>query len=196
MTLRKKLRLMATGIVAAMGLTLTVAAQQILTIDNDRVENEAAAHKDFNLQTADIRDQILQYRNYIGRGGLLEQKLAELEKQKSIIGNDKYEAEAKKLQENYMQINQSLQALEYAFDKIRKEALVQVERARQPVLKKILTERKAQVILPKRLVMDSAPGLDVTTEFIELLDAELPSVKLTLPQRVQQQAPEGSEGGQ
>ena len=193
MTLLKTLKLAATGMVVAAGLTLTAAAQSILTVDNDRVEREAAAYKDFNLQTTDIRENILTFRKYISRGGKVEQDLAELENKKSIIGNDKYEEEKRKLEATYVQAQQQLQILEYTFDKLRQEALVQVERARQPVLKKILSDRKAQIILPKRLAMETAPGLDVTTEFIELLDSELPAVTLTMPQKAAAPAEDSSQ---
>lgn len=183
MTLSKTLQRATVGALVAAGMTLGALAQSILTVDNSRVEEEAAAYRDFNLQTTEIRQEILQLRKYISRGGQVEQELAELENKKSIIGNDKYEEEKKRIEVTYVQAQQQLQVREYTFDKLRQEALVQVERARQPVLKKILTDRKAQIILPKRLAMETAPGLDVTTEFIELLDSELPAVTLTMPQK-------------
>lgn len=183
MIFAKSIRLVATALLTALGLSFAASAQ-IYVVDNERVEREAAAYKDFNLQTNAMREQIVQRRQYIARGGQLEAQLAELEKQKAIIGNDKYETDKKALEQTYVRFQQELQYLEYAFDEVRKEALVQVERARQPVIREILNNRNAQIILPKRLVLGSASGLDVTTEFIELLDAELPSVVLTkLPQQ-------------
>lgn len=182
MTLSKTLRHLVAGMVAVFGLTLAATAQ-ILIVDNERVEREAASYKDFNLQTNEVREQIVQRRQFIARGGRVEQQLADLEKRKSIIGNDKYEEEKRTLEQTYVRFQQELQYLEYTFDQLRQEALVQVERARQPVIRQILKDQNAQVILPKRLVMGSAAGLDVTTEFIEMLDGELPAVTLTkLPQ--------------
>ncbi|MEX0298431.1 MAG: OmpH family outer membrane protein [Kordiimonas sp.] len=182
MTLSKTIKRTAAAVVAAMGLTFAASAQ-ILIVDNERVEREAASYKDFNLQTNEVREQIVQRRQFIARGGQVEQQLADLEKRKSIIGNDKYEEEKRTLEQTYVRFQQELQYLEYTFDQLRQEALVQVERARQPVIRQILKDQQAQVILPKRLVMGSAAGLDVTTEFIEMLDGELPSVTLTkLPQ--------------
>jgi Skp family chaperone for outer membrane proteins len=194
MTLVKSVKLAAATLVAAFGLTLAARAQ-IFVVDNERVEREAAAYKDFNLQTNEMREQIVQRRQYIARGGQLEAQLAELEKQKAIIGNDKYEADKRTLEQTYVRFQQELQYLEYAFDEVRKEALVQVERARQPVIREILKNRNAQIILPKRLVLGNAAGLDVTTEFIELLDAQLPSVTLTkLPQNAPAEQPADESG--
>ncbi len=195
MTLSKTLKYAVAGIVAAMGLTFAGSAQ-ILIVDNERVEREAASYKDFNLQTNEVREQIVQRRQFIARGGQVEQQLADLEKRKSIIGNDKYEEEKRTLEQTYVRFQQELQYLEYTFDQLRQEALVQVERARQPVIRQILKDQKAQVILPKRLVMGSAAGLDVTTEFIEMLDGELPSVTLTkLPQTQPAAAPAAEATG-
>jgi len=178
----KTLKMAVVGALAALTIT-TVATAQILTVDDERVEREAAAYKDFNLQTAELRQNILQLRQFITRGGVVEQQLADLEKRKAIIGNDKYEEEKRKLESQYVQAQQALSQLEYTFDKLRQEAMVQVERARQPVIRAILNDRKAQIIMLKRLVLGSAAGIDVTTEFIEKLDAELPTVSLSMPQK-------------
>ncbi len=178
----KTLKMAVVGALAALTIT-TVATAQILTVDDERVEREAAAYKDFNLQTAELRQNILQLRQFITRGGVVEQQLADLEKRKAIIGNDKYEEEKRKLESQYVQAQQALSQLEYTFDKLRQEAMVQVERARQPVIRAILADRKAQIIMLKRLVLGSAAGIDVTTEFIEKLDAELPTVSLSMPQK-------------
>lgn len=186
----KTLKMAVVGALAALTIT-TVATAQILTVDDERVEREAAAYKDFNLQTAELRQNILQLRQFITRGGVVEQQLADLEKRKAIIGNDKYEEEKRKLENQYVQAQQALSQLEYTFDKLRQEAMVQVERARQPVIRAILSDRKAQVIMLKRLVLGSAAGIDVTTEFIEKLDAELPTVSLSMPQKADAAQGEG-----
>ncbi len=180
------------GVIAAMaviGLTAGASAQ-ILTVDDERVEREAAAYKDFNLQTNELRQSILQRRQMVTRGGALEQQLADLEKRKAIIGNDKYEEEKKKLEATYIRFQQELAQLEYVFDQLRQEALVQVERARQPVIRSLLAERNAQVIMPKRVLLGAAAGIDVTTQFIEKLDAVLPNVVLNnLPKPAADAAP-------
>ena len=178
----KMIKTLLLSIFAAVGLSLSATAQ-ILIVDDDRVEREAAAYKDFNLQTAEIRNGILQLRQFITRGGVAEQQLGDLEKRKSIMPAETYEAEKRQLEGQYVAGQRQLAALEYTFDKLRQEAMVQVERARQPVIRTLLAERKAQIIMLKRLVLGSAAGIDVTTEFIEKLDAELPAVKITLPEK-------------
>lgn len=219
----RKFIMAATGLLMAAGIS-TASLADILIIDDERVEREAAAYKDFNLQTNQIREAILQLRNRLARGGTFEQALADfdarqkaaradLEQRKSIIGNTKYEEElaAKEaefqqegvnLNRNYQTETDQLARLELVFDRLRQEAQTQVERARQPVLRNILKERSAKIIMRKRLVLGSASGLDVTTEFIEQLDESLPSVTLTLLQQpaadgaAPAEVPVAEEGGQ
>ncbi len=200
----QKIKMAATGLLLITGISSTGVAD-ILIIDDERVEREAAAYKDFNLQTNQIREAILQLRNRLARGGTFEQALADfearqkaaktdLDQRKSIIGDTKYKEElaAKEvefqqeglnLNRNYQTETDQLSRLELVFDRLRQEAQTQVERARQPVLRNILKERDAKIIMRKRLVMGSASGLDVTTEFIEQLDDTLPTVTLTLLQQ-------------
>ncbi|TNE65897.1 MAG: hypothetical protein EP335_04860 [Alphaproteobacteria bacterium] len=189
----KSLRIAVIALMTAVGVTGAVSAQ-ILIVDDDRVEREALAYKDFNLQTNELRNNILQLRQFITRGGVVEQQLADLEKRKSIIGNDKYEEEKRKLEGQYIQAQNALSQLEYTFDKLRQEAMVQVERARQPVIRSLLQERKAQVIMLKRLVLGSASGIDITTEFIEKLNAELPNVTISMPQKADDAKPAAPQG--
>lgn len=219
----RKFIMAATGLLMAASIS-TASLADILIIDDERVEREAAAYKDFNLQTNQIREAILQLRNRLARGGTFEQALADfdarqkaaradLEQRKSIIGNTKYEEElaAKEaefqqegvnLNRNYQTETDQLARLELVFDRLRQEAQTQVERARQPVLRNILKERSAKIIMRKRLVLGSASGLDVTTEFIEQLDESLPSVTLTLLQQpaadgaAPAEVPVAEEGGQ
>lgn len=214
----KKMKMAATGLMVAATVSVSAFAD-ILIIDDERVEREAAAYKDFNLQTNQIREAILALRNRLARGGTFEQALADfdarqkaakadLDQRKSIIGNDAYQAElatkeaefqqeGQQLNLSYQQETDQLARLELVFDRLRQEAQTQVERARQPVLRNILSERGAKIIMRKRLVMGSAAGLDVTTEFIEQLDAALPTVTLTLLQQPAEGASENppAEGG-
>ena len=170
---------------AAIGIALSLcvsvnAMADILVIDDERVEREALAYRDFNLKTNQIREAIVTLRQNLARGGMFEQQLAELEKQKAILGNDVYEERRQTLAQQYETQSQQLERLETAFDQLREEAQTQVERARQPVVHSIIKQRGAKVMMVKRWVIGMAQGVDVTTEFIEQLNAQLPTVSLPL----------------
>ena len=173
----KSIKMAAAGLLAIAGIS-SVAVADILLVDDERVEREAAAYKDFNLQTTQIRESILALRN-----DAYQAEFATKEAE--------FQAEGANLQRGYQNETEQLQRLELVFDRLRQEAQTQVERARQPVIRNILKVREAKIIMRKRLVMGSASGLDVTTEFIEQLDAELPSVTLALLQQQNQAPAEG-----
>lgn len=185
--------LMAT--LTVLGLTTSVEAQ-ILIIDEERIENEASAHKDYNLQTAEIRRQFATLQQFVAQGGIAEQQLAKLEEEKAVIGQENYDQRRQQLGGQYQLAVQQLNQLQMIVDRVRGEASAQIQRARNPILKSILSERGAQVIMYKRLTVENAAGLDITTDFIERLDAALPTVTLAnLPtlQPASSQQPANSE---
>ncbi len=218
-----KLIQLATGLALATSISVTAAAD-ILIIDQERVQREAAAFKDFDLQTAKIRDAIIALRQRTSPDGFWDQtavqfqqrmvaEMDDLEKRKSIIGNDAYETERQTKEATFQTEGQQmrvqlqnetnqLRQLELYFDNLRREAQTQVERARSPLLREILKERGAEIIMRKSLALETASGLDVTTEFIERLDDALPTVTLTLLQQAAEtedatgEVPVSPEGGQ
>ena len=171
------IKLAAVGVVLSLGASFHAMAD-ILVIDDERVEREALAYLDFDRQTSQIREAIVTLRQNLARGGTFEQQLADLENQKAIIGNNAYEEQRQTLAQQYETQSQQLARLELAFDQLREEALTQVERVRQPIVRSILMQRGAKVMMTKRLVIGVMPGVDVTTEFIEQLNAQLPTVYL------------------
>ncbi len=205
----KTIKMAAVGLLIATGATVAASAD-ILIIDQERVQREAAAYKDFDLQTAQIREAIIALRQRTSPDGYWDQTAIQfqqrmktdfddLEKRKSIIGDSAYQTErtekeqafqteSQRMQLQLQQETTNLRQYELFLDNLRREALTQVERARGPLLRTILKERGAKIIMRKSLAMETAAGLDVTTEFIEQLDDALPTVTLSLRQQT-----EGSE---
>ena len=175
-------KLMALGLLVTGLLTTAMSASaQTLIVDQARIEQEAAAFKDFRLQTQELRTNINQLNNYIKQGGALEQQAYELEKKKAVIGPQKYEEELNKLRQQSAQFQRALQQRQQIFNQLIQEFGAQTERAQAPILREILTERKADLILPKRITLANGPGLDITTEVIERLDAVLSTVDINVP---------------
>lgn len=219
----KKMKLAVSGLLVAGGLSVSGLAADILIIDEERVIRESAAYKDFSLQTAKIRESIQTLQRRGARDGFWDQAIIQfqarvqdefkdLEDRKAIIGNDQFEAQRVEketaFQQERVQLQQQAQAelqnlrqLELLMENLRQEAQVQLDRARAPLLNAILKEREATIIMRKSLVLETASGLDVTTEFIERLDDALPTVQLTLLEAVenaqQQQSQQAAtpEGG-
>lgn len=191
MTMNKKL--MAFGLLVTGLFTAAMpATAQTLIVDQARIEQEAAAFKDFRLQTQELRTNINQLNNYIKQGGALEQQAYELEKKKAVIGPQKYEEELNKLRQQNAQFQRALQQRQVIFNQLIQEFGAQTERAQSPILREILTERKADLILPKRITLANGPGLDITTEVIERLDAVLSTVDINVPDLTPEQPAQGA----
>ncbi len=172
-----KLSKIMTAFIAATILTAAASAQ-ILIVDLERLNREAAAYKDFNNQTGTLQEDIVKLQNFLRRGGGAEQAMSELEKQKALTGADKYEESKKNLQLQYNGAQRELQVRQLRAEELYKEANRQVARARGPVITQLLKEHKAQVILYKGNILGHAAGIDITTSFIELLNEALPVVNL------------------
>lgn len=186
-------KLMTVGLLIAGLLTAAMpASAQTLIVDQARIEQEAAAFKDFRLQTQELRTNINQLNNYIKQGGALEQQAYELEKKKAVIGPQKYEEELNKLRQQSAQFQRALQQRQQIFNQLIQDFGAQFERAQDPIFREILAERKADIIIPKRIRLANGPGLDITTEVIERIDAILPTVDINVPDLTPDQPAEGA----
>lgn len=186
-------KLMTVGLLVAGLLTAAMpASAQTLIVDQARIEQEAAAFKDFRLQTQELRTNINQLNNYIKQGGALEQQAYELEKKKAVIGPQAYEEELNKLRQQSAQFQRALQQRQQIFNQLIQDFGAQFERAQDPIFREILAERKADIIIPKRIRLANGPGLDITTEVIERIDAVLPTVDINVPDLTPDQPAEGA----
>jgi hypothetical protein len=157
----------------------TVGKAQVLVVDEERIKRESSAHKSFDRQTSKLREQMVKLRRFTERGGTAEQSLANLDSRKRTIGNDAYEQEKSAIARRYSDALSSKSRLEYTLDQLRSEAMIQVERAKQPLIRAILKDYEGQIIIRKRCVLGLRAGSDVTTELINRLDEVLPEVTLT-----------------
>lgn len=180
MKLKNKILTMSLLITGLLTAAMPASAQSLI-VDLARVEKETAASKDFALQTQELRTIMGTLNNYLERNGLLEQEAYELEKKKAVIGPQKYEEEVAKLRQSQANAQRNLQSYQTLYNRLYQEFGAQFERARAPILREILTERKAALILPKRVILANGPGLDITTEVIERIDAALPQVNVNVP---------------
>ncbi|MBL4790629.1 MAG: hypothetical protein JKY60_16820 [Kordiimonadaceae bacterium] len=179
MTTIKSFRLFAAVIVSTLSLTVAASAQQILTVDNKRVEQESAAFKDFRLQANDLTELIRARQQALLEGGAFTQQLAELEKKKTLIGNDKYQEDLAQIRQTIQRFQNELQIANQYFQAVKTEAYIQINRVQDPLLRQFIKDRKALIILPKSVAMANAAGLDITTELIEQLDEKISAVVLT-----------------
>ena len=155
------------------------ANAQVLVIDMQRVEREAIVSNDFDAQTGKLREQIRFLRLLIRPGGLLDQEAADLESQERFMDEQTYAQSRKALENRTDEASAALQTAEAILEAWRGEALQQINRAQADVLSSLKETHEAYDVRLKSDTPDDGDGIDVTAQYIAMLDELLPVVTLT-----------------
>lgn len=91
------------------------------------------------------------------------------------------EAQLQSLQDHEETLNKKIKDRQAAIDTAVANGRVQIEKSLAPILEQILSERRANLLLDRNLVVLGATTLDITNETIARLNGRLTSVTLTLP---------------
>ena len=150
-----------------------------LIVDMARILQEAKAGKDvqstINQQYAAYSKEVAQQEEELQKGG------AELERQRTVLAPEVYNARARELQQRYDTLGKSVQAKRQALQQSLNEAMDKIKNGALEVISEIVKERRADLVLQKQAVVFEAEGMDVSSEAIARLDKKLPSVPVNLP---------------
>jgi Skp family chaperone for outer membrane proteins len=177
------------GIAAALGLTALlplgarsqqVAAPVIVTVDVQQILRDSLVAKDVQSQmnqrtdryTKEVSDQETQ----------LQKTQEELEKERSTLASDAFNAKMRDFQRSYDTLDNRVQATRQALQQSYNDAMTKVENTALQIIADIAAERKANLVVAKAAVLFEAPELDITQEVIKRLDVKLPQVQLAAPQ--------------
>jgi Skp family chaperone for outer membrane proteins len=150
-----------------------------LIVDMAQILQEAKAGKDvqstINQQYAAYSKEVAQQEDELQKGG------AELERQRTVLAPEVYNARARDLQQRYDTLGKSVQAKRQALQQSLNEAMDKVKNGALEVIADIVKERRADLVLQKQAVVFEAEGMDVSAEAIARLDKKLSSVPVNLP---------------
>jgi outer membrane protein len=128
-----------------------------------------------NQQYAAYSKEVAQQEDELQKGG------AELERQRTVLAPEVYNARARDLQQRYDTLGKSVQAKRQALQQSLNEAMDKVKNGALEVIADIVKERRADLVLQKQAVVFEAEGMDVSAEAIARLDKKLSSVPVNLP---------------
>ena len=177
--------LMVTAFMASsVGFSTTVAAQAakpavIIVIDSRRLFSESLVSKD-------IRGQLTQVSQTFGaeenatKEKLIKEK-EDLDKQRALLPQAAYEQKYNELKNRADQLNRKVDLDQKKLNVTQVRANQALQRVLNPIIAQVADKKGATVVLEKAQIIHQAPGLDVTTEVIELLDKQLPSLKVQVP---------------
>jgi len=161
---------------------------KILVVDFDRVSRESLVGQDISAQMESNRADLERYARGVQQNLGAQQQ--ELQQQRNVISEEAFQQRLQRFQQQAQQQQSQLEQLTQEARQAMQQANSEVQRALRPIVRDIMEERGANLVLDKALVSQSASGLDVTTEVIERLNEKMDSHEVSLPQ-----IPNSNSGG-
>ncbi len=174
---------------SALAQSRTTPTARIILVDFDRISRESLVGKDIAAQMESHRVDLEKKARAIQQELKAEEE--ELKKQRNIISPEAFQERVRALQRKAQTRQAEINGLGQQARRAMQQAQLEVQRVLRPIVKKIMDERGANMVLDKALVSQHAAGLDVTTEVIERLDQAMPSFDVQLP-KIRQEADSGS----
>ncbi|MDA5193775.1 OmpH/Skp family outer membrane protein [Govanella unica] len=157
----------------------TLKTATIAILDQRRLFSES-------LVSQDITKQLRQFSQTFGneenntKNALLKEK-EELEKQRPVIGEAMFEQKFNALRTKADQLNRKMDLHQKQLNVAQMNTNRELQKVLAPIISKLSDSKGANVVLEKSQVVHSTAALDMTTEVIELLNKQLPTLKVTLP---------------
>jgi outer membrane protein len=174
------LLLTGTSSFAAASAPASAAKSAVVSIvDSRRINSESMVSKD-------IRDQLMAINTSMTtketatRDGLIKER-DDLEKQKTVIAQEAYEAKYNALKKKAEGFNREAEIHRQQLNVAQGKAYQAVGNVVLPIVRRVAERKGATIVFEKSQVVWASGGMDITTEVIEALDKELPTYKITLP---------------
>lgn len=176
------LSLMVTGAAVA----VPAAAAQgttVVMIDEGRLLTESKAGKDIQTKLSSLETQMKNEleptRATLETDGKALQTKIEGKTREAVAADTALVAQLTAYQKRANEFAQKRQIVSQEFQLTERKALVDFNRAIEPALMEVVTEKKAQVVMSKGQVIFSADTVDVTGLVISKLDAKTPTIAVT-----------------
>jgi len=162
----------------------SVSAQQlkpavIAVIDSRRLFSESLVSKDIRDQLTSISQTFAAEENKVKEELLAEKQ--QIDSQKSLMAQEAYEDKYAQLKARADQLNRKADIHQKQLNVAQVRANRELQRVLTPIIQKVSDKRGATIVLEKAQIVHQQAGLDITTEVVESLDRELPTLKVELP---------------
>lgn len=113
----------------------------------------------------------------------LETEAKKIESQKNLLPQDALRDKTDKLRLNEIAKSQELQQEIRKVESGKASANEQILKVLSPILKDIMNEKKATIVVDRRSILIGSPDADITAEAVKRLDSKIKSVKLEAPKK-------------
>jgi Skp family chaperone for outer membrane proteins len=114
----------------------------------------------------------------------LQKTRAEIERQRSTLPPDQFEAKGRQFQQRLQELDRNVQAKQRAWQQVLNEAVGKVQDVALQVVAEIANERHANLVMQKAAVIVAKDGYDITDDAMLRLDQRLPAVTVNQPKPV------------
>ena len=164
-----------------------IPGAKIAVVDTNLIVSTSAVAVDINRQVAKIQADM--QTELQTKGNALRTEEENLKSQSAIMPQELYNQKAQEFQQKAVDYQREVQVKRQQLEIAIANANAEIQRALKPILQKVLQDTGATMLMEKALVLEQAPGLDVTTRVIEQLDLSLPSTTVVLPEVPEAAAP-------
>ncbi|WP_439620322.1 OmpH family outer membrane protein [Hyphomonas sp.] len=155
----------------------------VVMIDEGRLLTESKAGKDIQTKLSSLETQMKNelepIRATLETDGKSLQTKIEGKTREAVAADTALVAQLTAYQQRANEFAQKRQVVSQEFQLTERKALVDFNRAIEPVLMEVVNEKKAQVVMSKGQVIYSADTVDVTALVISKLDAKTPTIAVS-----------------
>jgi outer membrane protein len=174
---------MAFSSAALVAPTASAQGTVVITIDEGSILSQSKAGKDIQTKLKNIETQMKNEleptRKSLETEGKALQTKVEGKTREAIAADAALVAELTAYQTKAATYGQKRQVASQEFQLTERQALIDFNKAIEPVLMEVVNEKKAQVVLAKSQLIYSTDAVDVTPLVISKLDATTPTVAVT-----------------
>ena len=155
-------------IILIFNFSIAQSAEKIVYLDIDQVLNKTIIGKEIIKNLDTLRKKNL---NDIQKKQTdLKEKRDKIQKQKNILSEEEFKAQAISLENEFRQFNQYNNKVSIEFDKKKQTELDEFIKFIQPIIEDYIKEKSITIVLNKKNIFIASKDYDITDEIIKIVD--------------------------
>ena len=155
-------------IILIFNFSIVQSAEKIVYLDIDQVLNKTIIGKEIIKNLDTLRKKNL---NDIKKKQIdLKEKRDKIQKQKNILSEEEFKAQAISLENEFRQFNKYNKKVSTEFDKKKQTELDEFIKFIQPIIENYIKEKSITIVLNKKNIFIASKDYDITDEIINIVD--------------------------
>ena len=155
-------------IILIFNFSIAQSAEKIVYLDIDQVLNKTIIGKEIIKNLDTLRKKNLN--DIKKKQTALTVKRDKIQKQKNILSEEEFKAQAISLENEFRQFNQYNKKVSTEFDKKKQTELDEFIKFIQPIIENYIKEKSITIVLNKKNIFIASKDYDITDEIINIVD--------------------------